>query len=162
MTPDSGGDTAVQVRPVAAGDLPAIISVWHESKRVAYPYIAQERGLTLADNDRIFREIILPRLPDGALWVAEVAGAITGFMAIDGSYIDRLYIHPDHQRQGVGTALMRRAMALSPAGLQLHTHQKNEQARAFYEKHGFRAVKFGISPPPESEPDVEYHWTPAR
>ena len=42
-----------------------------------------------------------------------------------------------------------------------HTHQQHAQARAFCEKHGFRAVKFGISPPPESEPDVEYHWTPA-
>ncbi len=29
---------------------------------------------------------------------------------------------------------------------------------AFYEKNGFIAEKYGISPPPESEPDVEYHW----
>ena len=31
-------------------------------------------------------------------------------------------------------------------------------SRAFYEKYGFTAEKFGVSPPPESEPDVEYHW----
>jgi hypothetical protein len=30
-----------------------------------------------------------------------------------------------------------------------------------YEKHGFKAVKFGLSPPPESAPDVEYRWRPA-
>lgn len=158
----SDHSATMSVRRATPDDLTDVIRVWHESKRVAYPYIAQERGLTLADNDRIFREIILPRLPGDALWVAEVAGEITGFMAIEGSYIDRLYIHPNQQRSGIGTALMARAMALSPAGLQLHTHQKNEQARAFYEKHGFRAVKFGISPPPESEPDVEYHWTLAQ
>ena len=51
-------------------------------------------------------------------------------------------------------------MALYPDGLELHTHQENVIACAFYEKHGFRAVKFGISPSPESVPDVEYHWRP--
>jgi hypothetical protein len=29
-----------------------------------------------------------------------------------------------------------------------------------YERHGFKAVKFGTSPPPESAPNVEYHWRP--
>ena len=72
-----------------------------------------------------------------------------------------LHVRPDRQRRGIGAALLQQAKALSPAGVQLHTHQQNTQARAFYEKHGFRAVAFGISPPPESEPDVEYHWTPA-
>ena len=33
-------------------------------------------------------------------------------------------------------------------------------SRAFYEKHGFRAVRFVVSPPPESEPDVEYQLRP--
>jgi hypothetical protein len=42
--------------------------------------------------------------------------------------------------------------------LELHTHQENHAARQLYEKHGFRAVKFGLSPPPEGAPDVEYHW----
>jgi ribosomal protein S18 acetylase RimI-like enzyme len=51
-------------------------------------------------------------------------------------------------------------MQLSPNGLELHTHQENESACAFYEKHGFAAVKYGISPAPESVPDVEYHWRP--
>jgi hypothetical protein len=33
-------------------------------------------------------------------------------------------------------------------------------ARSFYEKHGFFPVRFGISPPPESEPDVLSRWKP--
>jgi hypothetical protein len=45
--------------------------------------------------------------------------------------------------------------------LELHTHQENYAARRLYEQHGFRAVKFGLSPPPENAPDVEYHWRPA-
>lgn len=140
-------------------DLDAVIAVWHASKQAAYWYLPTEQGLTLADNDRVFRTYILPGV---AIWVAEMDGAITGFLAMKGSYVDRLYVRPHAQGRGVGSALMLKAMELSPAGLQLHTHQQNEQARGFYERRGFRAVRFGISPPPESAPDVEYHWTPAR
>ena len=61
-------------------------------------------------------------------------------------------------RPGAGLALLGKARELSPGGLELHTHQQNAKARRFYEKHGFRAVRFGVSPPPESAPDAEYHW----
>ena len=62
------------------------------------------------------------------------------------------------QRQGVGTALLRQARACSPAELRLFTFQRNDKARAFYEKHGFTVVALGVSPAPELEPDVEYRW----
>ena len=42
----------------------------------------------------------------------------------------------------------------------LFTVQVNVNGRAFYEKHGFVIARLGVSPPPESEPDVEYHWRP--
>jgi ribosomal protein S18 acetylase RimI-like enzyme len=47
---------------------------------------------------------------------------------------------------------------LLPKHIWLYTHAANKMARAFYEKNGFVAEKFGVSPEPESEPDVEYHW----
>jgi ribosomal protein S18 acetylase RimI-like enzyme len=151
-------DTAtVDIRPLREDEVDAVVRLWHVTKRDAYPYLPLEQSRTLDEDVRFFRDVILPR---SSVWVADDGGALLGFMALEGSYIDRLYIHPDQQRRGVGTALMRKAMDLSPGGLQLHTHQQNTQARAFYEQHGFRAVKFGISPPPESAPDVEYHWAP--
>jgi ribosomal protein S18 acetylase RimI-like enzyme len=58
--------------------------------------------------------------------------------------------------------LLDRAKELAPDGLTLFTHQGNERARAFYERRGFRAVAFGVSPPPESEPDVKYAWRSAE
>ena len=54
--------------------------------------------------------------------------------------------------------LIELAKTASPHGLELHTHQANQAARQLYEKHGFRAVRFGMSPAPECMPDVEYHW----
>lgn len=155
----SDHEALLLVRPAHEDDLDALIRVWHESKRVAYPYLPLEQGRTLAEDDEFFRRVIVLR---NAIWVALRGGEVAGFLAIGGSYVDRLYIHPERQREGIGSALIAKAKALSPDGVQLHTHQRNTQARAFYEKHGFVAATFGISPPPESEPDVEYHWTPAR
>jgi ribosomal protein S18 acetylase RimI-like enzyme len=147
------------VRRLVPADVGAMVAVWHESKQVAYPYLPLEQGLTLADDERFFREHIWPA---NEIWVATLDETVVAFLAMQGSYIDRLYVQPERQNCGIGSALMDHAKSLSPAGVELHTHQKNAQARAFYEKHGFRAVKFGVSPPPESEPDVEYHWRPAQ
>lgn len=77
-----------------------------------------------------------------------------------GSYIDRMYVDSSEWHKGWGTQLLAFAKMFCPQGLELHTHQENHGARRFYEKHGFKAVRFGTSPPPESAPDVEYHWRP--
>jgi GNAT superfamily N-acetyltransferase len=148
----------VEIRPFAPADLDAVVRVWHAAKREAYGFLAQEQGRSLEDDRAFFSSRIAPRC---ALWVAvQGASAPRGFLALVGSYLDRLYVHPGAQRGGVGSALLRHAMALSPAGLELHTHQRNHRGRAFYAKHGLRAVRFCVSPPPESEPDIEYHWRP--
>lgn len=138
-------------------ELEAVIQLWHETCRDTYDFIQLEQEYDLASRRDFFGANIATRC---AIWVARSEGELVGFLALEKSYIDRLYIHPRAQRRGAGEALIEKARQLSPAGLELHTHQKNEKARCFYEKQGFRAARFGISPPPESEPDVEYHWRP--
>lgn len=147
----------MEIRPAEDVDLEEVIRVWHETKRATYDFIAQERDRSFDEDRAFFRSHIRPRC---ALWVAIDDDAVLGFVALDGAYVDRLYVHPDAQRSGVGSALLGRTMTLRPEGIALHTHQRNVGARAFYEKRGFRAVRFGISAPPENEPDVEYHWRP--
>jgi GNAT superfamily N-acetyltransferase len=107
------------------------------------------------------REVFWERIHAGSdVWVATRDEAIVAFLVMDGSYILRMYVDPPEWRKGWGTRLIDLAKGRSPGGLELHTHEENHPARRLYEKHGFRAVKFGVSPPPESAPDVEYHWRP--
>ncbi len=147
----------IEIRAFESPQLDAVVRLWNATKRDTYDFIPQEQGRTFDEDRAFFREAIEPRC---ALWVATDGAQILGFLALCGSYLDRLYVHPEFQRAGVGEVLLRHAIALSPAGIELHTHVKNTKARAFYEKLGLVAVKFGVSPPPESEPDVEYHWRP--
>ncbi|HJY83788.1 MAG TPA: GNAT family N-acetyltransferase [Candidatus Binatia bacterium] len=149
----------MRIRLMKDEDSEAIVQVWHTSGRMAYPFIERWQRFTLEQARSVFREEIASVCE---IWVAETEDGIVGYLALKGSYVDRLYVSPNHQRYGVGTSLLQYAMERSPDGLELHTHQKNTQARAFYEKHGFVPVKYGISPPPENEPDVEYQWRPLR
>ena len=63
---------------------------------------------------------------------------------MNGSYIDRMYVDPAEWRKGWGTRLIAFAKALFPEGLELCTHQQNHAARKLYEKHQFKAVRFGV------------------
>lgn len=139
--------------------LESVVRLWHETCVDTYDFIPIERDRGLADRRSFFNARIAP---ERELWVALEKEQLVGFLALKRSYIDRLYVLPRSQRRGTGEALIEKARERSPTGLELHTHQKNTKARCFYEKSGFHAARFGVSAPPESEPDVEYHWRPAR
>jgi len=134
-----------------------VVDVWHRSGRAAYTFVPTWQTFSLDEAKRVFRDHIAPRC---LIWVAEWGGEVVGYMAMSGSYIDRLYVDPPRQGSGWGTRLLDHAKGCHPEGLELHTHQENFPARALYEKHGFVPVAYGLSPPPESIRDVEYHWRP--
>lgn len=146
----------MQIRLMEYSELEDVMQLWRTTSAATYTFL--NAAHTENEDRAYFRNHIAAQ---NTLWVAVDRGELLGFLAINGSYIDRLYIHPDRQRRGVGAALINHAKELSPHGLELHTHVKNANACAFYEKNGFFAAKYGVSPPPESEPDVEYHWRSA-
>jgi GNAT superfamily N-acetyltransferase len=115
----------------------------------------------------------LPRIADDIfeyheeVWLAEEDGRPLGFLAIrrsrsDGwETLERLYVEPEAQNRGVGTALLDKAKALRPDGLHLWVFQRNEGARRFYERHGFHLVKLTDGAENmEHEPDALYFWNP--
>lgn len=148
-----------RLRRALPEDLAGAVAVWERARWDArQPRLVERTKYSHADNLRHFRDVVMR---DNEVWLAVEANAIFGLLALGEHEIDQLHVEPRCQRRGVGTALLDRAKQLSPEGLSLFTHQGNEQARAFYERHGFRPVAFGVSPPPESEPDVKYAWEPS-
>ena len=108
-----------------------------------------------------FREVVLPR---EETWVAENAdGRIVGFASLSEHELEHLYVHPDAQGQGVGSALLERAQARRLGGFGFWVFQRNEGARRFYERHGCVLVELTDGAANEErEPDARYEWRPSR
>lgn len=143
------------IRPYRDGDFDPVTILWRISSEKNLPELQREKGHFFYEDRDYFRSHVLP---SNDVWVVEINQRPVGFMAMHHDFIDHLYIDPDYQRRGIGKALLDFARQRSPEHVWLYTLQANVNARAFYEKNGFVAEKLGVSPPPENEPDVEYHW----
>lgn len=145
------------IRSYREEDFDAVSTLWFNAMLVAIPELMKRMGYTLKGSLDYFRNGILA---ENQLWVYELEGKPVAFLALKDDFIDRLYVSPEFHRRGIGQALLDYARTLCPHHLWLFTDQANTMARNFYEKNGFIATRFGITSPPESEPDVEYHWYP--
>jgi GNAT superfamily N-acetyltransferase len=143
------------IREYRPGDFDAVTILWRVSREKSLPEFQQTKGHFFYEDRDYFHDHVLK---DDRVWLVELAHRPVAFMAMRGDFIDHLYVDPDSQNRGIGKALLDHARQLSPDHLWLYTLQINVKARAFYENNGFSAERFGISPPPENEPDVEYHW----
>jgi GNAT superfamily N-acetyltransferase len=139
------------LRPAQAADVPAITAVFQAARRASLPYLPV---LHSGEEDHAFFARLVA---EGGVTVAEVEGAVAAFLAL-GERLDQLYVHPDHYRQGLGSALLRAAQAARPR-LELWVFQRNTDAIAFYEAHGFAVVQATDGAGNEErEPDVLMAW----
>lgn len=149
----------IALRPYRDADLADTVAMWLRSMQTAYPTVAEIQRHTLDDALPYFRDHVVPHC---AIELATVDGRIAGVLAQRGEWIDQLYIAVGAQRRGLGTRLLDAAKQRAPGGLRLFTLRCNAPARAFYARHGFGLVSFGISPAPENAPDVELVWPAER
>ncbi|MBT3314252.1 MAG: GNAT family N-acetyltransferase [Anaerolineae bacterium] len=145
----------MKIRLYSPADFDTVTKLWRSAREIAFPEFQRTKGYSFEEDCAYFKNMLLK---ENDVYVTELDGIAVAFMAIKGDFIDQLYISPDHQRKGIGTALIAHARILSPEKLWLYTFQSNLNGRAFYERNGFIATKFGISPPPESEPDILFEW----
>ena len=138
-------------------ELEQTVAVWERARWQSLPWLEERMGYSHEQNLDFFRDRVAA---ENEVWLAVRDEVIVGLLAVQPGRLDRLYVEPSRQHQGIGTALLDQARSLLPGGFELYTHQRNRRARAFYERRGLRAVAFGVSPAPESEPDVRYAWVP--
>jgi ribosomal protein S18 acetylase RimI-like enzyme len=143
------------IREARPEDATAVAHVHVTSREATMPYLPPRRR-TDAEVTAWVRDIVLP---GSAVWVAEEDGAVVGYAAVQDGVLDALYLLPQARRRGIGTALLARAKAHSPTGLTLFAFQRNTDARAFYEHHGFTLVDTNDgSRNMEHEPDLSMRW----
>ena len=72
----------------------------------------------------------------------KIVGHALGHVAADRLFVDRLYVHPEAQRSGVGTRLYQALLDDLPPShcIRLEVIRSNTKARAFYARQGFGIV----------------------
>lgn len=151
---------AAVIRPATGDEAPAAAEVFLAARRAMEDIAPMIHS---ADETRRWMREVVFREHDVALAGAIMDGRIAGMMATRPGWIDHLYIHPDFQGRGLGTALLHDAQrgANGAFGLQLWTFQANAGARRFYARHGFVEVLFTDGSANEERiPDVKLAWAP--
>jgi GNAT superfamily N-acetyltransferase/chorismate mutase len=145
----------VELRPAAAGDLPAIAEVHLASRAGAGDALPPDAHT--ADEARAW--VAGWDLTATDVHVALLGGRVVGYTRSTPTWLDDLYVLPDAQGHGVGTALLRRVLDLHPDGVGLWVFESNRPARDFYARHGFVALeRTDGSANDERAPDIKLVW----
>jgi GNAT superfamily N-acetyltransferase len=145
------------LRQLKLADMDAAARVHRTALDRALPTLA---GFHTPEEDRwFFRERVFTTCE---VWGTFAADAMTGLLAFREGWIDQLYVLPEAQGRGLGTALLQVAQNAFDR-LQLWTFQRNAPARRFYEARGFALIQLTDGARnDEKEPDALYLWTRAK
>lgn len=143
----------VVLRPATTDDAEQVTELYLATRRAAEP--AMPRQLHTAESVLAF---ITGVIVEKEVWVAERED-IVGFATLAEAFLDALYVGPDHQGFGIGTALLDLAKARRPDGFALWVFASNGPARGFYHRHGLVELEHTDgSGNEERSPDVRMAW----
>jgi len=144
----------VRIERAQRDDAAEIARMFRQSFQSALPFLPELH--TAQEDLQYFTEKVLPN--NNVFVARSTDNQIVGFISFDDSWVNHLYILPDHGRLGIGSRLLSIAKA-SCEKLRLWTFQKNETARRFYSKHGFTVIdETDGTHNDEREPDVLFAW----
>ena len=106
-----------------------LLVVWESSVRATHLFL-QEGDV---EHLRPFVRQGLQEVP--LLFYAEENGAPCAFLGMDGDSIEMLFVAAEARGRGIGSALMRQALALGAN--RVDVNEQNPQALGFYRRFGF-------------------------
>lgn len=125
------------LRPARADEGAALVDLWRRSVDATHDFLSAD------DRQAIDAEVagFLPQAP--LLVAADAQDRPLGFMLVDGSHMEALFIDPAARGSGAGRLLLQHALAEHPQ-LTTDVNAQNAQAVGFYLHLGF--VEIGRSP----------------
>jgi len=127
------------IRPFRPDDLQVLVSLFTETvHRINVRDYAPEQIAVWAPRDDNWQRWT-NRFKDLRTLIAEESGNITGFAAFtEQGYLDFLFVHHEHQRQGVARSLLEEVETqLRALGVQRATTHASITARPFFERMGY-------------------------
>lgn len=118
------------LRPSRASDGDAVVDLWRRAVDATHDFLSTE------DRRAIDAEVVgfLPQAP--LLLAVDAEDRPQGFMLLDGSHMEALFIDPEVHGQGIGRQLVEHALA-QHSTLTTDVNAQNAQALGFYLRMGF-------------------------
>lgn len=127
------------IRPAHPSDLPFLRRLFLEARTASWPW-ADKRGWAPEDFDAATK--------DEQIWVADIDGHRAGFASVweIDNFLHNLFVAPQWQGHGVGSALLRHVHTTFTSTGALKCLVQNESALHFYQRHGWHTEARGSSP----------------
>ncbi|MEY8831494.1 N-acetyltransferase family protein [Sedimentitalea sp. XS_ASV28] len=133
----------IEINPASPSDYDEIADVWHAS--ASLPGV----GPVPMFSRETLRNRIEPEVANGwRITLARTGGKIIGFLAVcpEQRVLSQIFVRPDFIGRGLGSCLLRLAMAQMPSGFTLSTASTNTDARKFYERSGLTMTGTDVHP----------------
>ena len=133
-------DDAPRIRPAEPGDIPRLIELQRETVSASYrPFLGSDAVEGFLASGFV-EEYAAGTV--GRCTVIEAAGQVVGCAIVDGDLLDLMMVEQARHRRGLGSLLLEaveQALFAEHSQLRLESFAPNEQANAFYRKHGWHA-----------------------
>lgn len=139
----------MQIREANKEDIPGVAKVATESFIGAFGQALTAQELQKEIKEKRSEAYFVKTFDTSTIFVAEEDGLITGYLQIidtiygkDSKYIERIYVTPGQQGKGIGSSLLKYALARSPLKdmkeVYLDVWRHNTGASKLYKSFGFK------------------------
>ncbi len=126
--------STIEIRHAQEEDFPALVEIKLAAEAASMPFKKFRR--TEVEELAYMKETA----QRCTLLVATDSGRILGFTAYDPTWMEQLFVLPEHYRQGIGSLLLNHVKKLVDV-IHISVIRENTQALDFYKKHGFTFIE---------------------
>lgn len=117
------------------GDETEVLNIWLKASEQAHAFAGVGFWCGLVED---MRQVYLPR---AQTWVCRDGDKVAGFACLVGeAELAALFVDPERQCEGIGTALLNWAKDHSKGLLTVGVYEENPRARQFYRRSGFEEI----------------------